>query len=183
MIFHNLNTARLTLRLFEEGDEEYLWPHVCDERITRYMAWSAHKDLAQTRAFVKAEIDRVKAGKGVSWLVFEGDAFCGIVSLIDLCTTHRDLTFNRAEFAYWLVPAAWGRGLMTEACREVMRFAFEDLGLNKLVVSHFGVNDASRTLIERLGFRKIGIEEREFKKDGVWFDHVMYELLAKAPDT
>jgi RimJ/RimL family protein N-acetyltransferase len=66
---------------------------------------------------------------------------------------------------------------MTEAGRRVLQFAFQELGLHKIFVSHFSVNKASENLIKRLGFRYIGEQREEFQKAGVWYDHKLYELL------
>ena len=90
---------------------------------------------------------------------------------------HRALTYNKAELAYWLGTRHQGKGIATEAVGRTVRYAFEQLGLHKLFVSHFSVNDASKKLILRLGFRFVGVQREEFQKDGVWYDHVLYELL------
>jgi RimJ/RimL family protein N-acetyltransferase len=66
---------------------------------------------------------------------------------------------------------------MTEAGKRVLDFAFHDLKLHKLFVSHFSVNDASGNLIKRLGFRYVGEQLEEFQKQGVWYNHKLYELL------
>jgi ribosomal-protein-alanine N-acetyltransferase len=68
---------------------------------------------------------------------------------------------------------------MTEAVRRVMLFGYQELGLHKVVVSHFSVNEASEKLIKRLGFRYIGEQVEEFRKDGVWHSHKTYELLER----
>ena len=123
------------------------------------------------------EIARREAGRGVTFAVLENGAFRGIVSLIGLMHTHRALTYRRAELAYWLGRPHRGRGLATEAGIAALRFGFGTLGLHKVHVGHFGVNTASRALIERLGFRPVGIQRQEFSKDGVWHDHHLYEML------
>ena len=90
---------------------------------------------------------------------------------------HRALTYNKAELAYWLSRTYQRQGIMTEAGRSVLQFAFNELKLHKLVVSHFSDNVASENLIKRLGFRYVGEQVEEFQKDGVWHNHKLYELL------
>ena len=161
----------------ELADAESLWPAASDPEISRFMAWEAHTDKAQTLEFLKGEVARRAGGRGVTWGIFEGDAFCGIVSLIGLVHTHRALTYNKAELAYWLHRDFQGRGIATEAVRRVMEYGFDELGLHKIFVSHFAVNTASEKLIRRLGFRYVGEQLEEFQKDGVWHNHKSYELL------
>ena len=71
----------------------------------------------------------------------------------------------------------WYRGASATADTAVLRFGFGTLGLHKVHVGHFGANAASRALIQRLGFRPIGIQRQEFSKDGVWHDQHLYEML------
>lgn len=172
-----LTTERLLLRPIEAGDETLLWPDIGDPEISRLMAWGAHDTTEQTKAFVQHEIARRLSGSGVTWAIMMGQQFCGIVSLIGIQRTHRVLTYDKAELAYWIGRSHQRRGIMTEAGRAVLAFAYREVGLHKVYVSHFSVNDASRALIRRLGFRYVGTQREEFQKEGIWHDHVMYELL------
>ncbi len=173
-----IRTPRLVLRPLEPDDAEAIWPHAADPEVSRYMAWAPHEDITRTRSFVQAEILRTQERRGATWAIISQGQFCGIISLISLVRRHRDLTYDKAELAYWLGRAHQGQGIMAEAARHVMAFAFNGLDLHKLWVGHFGPNDASRRLIERLGFRFVGTQEQEFCKDGIWYDHLLYEVLA-----
>ena len=174
-----LTTERLLLRPLELGDTELLWPDISDPEISRYMAWEAHAERAQTQDFLKAEVERREAGRGITWAILKEGSFCGIVSLIGLVRRHRALTYNKAELAYWLSRNYQGQGIMTEAGARVLQFAFHELGLHKIFVSHFSINGASENLINRLGFRYIGEQIEEFQKEGVWYNHKLYELLER----
>ena len=173
-----LATSRLRLRPLRDGDAGLIWPDMADHEVSRWMAWAAHRSVSDTENFVSHEVQRHAAGRGITWLIQEDGKACGIFSLIGLLRTHRVLTYNRAEAAYWLGRAHRGRGVATEAGRAVLAFAFGPLKLHKVHVSHFGGNAASRALIQRLGFRHVGVQLQEFQKDGVWHDHHLYELLS-----
>ena len=174
-----LTTKHLILRPLELGDVEMLWPDISDVMISREMAWQAHTDKEETRKFLEAEVSRYESNRGVTWAILKDHAFCGIVSLIGLLRTHRALTYDKGELGYWMGRRFQRQGLMTEACAAVMQFAFKELELHKLTVSHFAGNAASENLIKRLGFRYIGEQIDEFRKDGVWHTHKLYELLAQ----
>lgn len=161
----------------QEGDAELLWPATADPMVSRFMAWEPHVSRLQTEALVKHEVERRDAMRGVTWVIEHRGKFCGIISLIGLIRTHRALRYDKAELAYWLVPDARQQGYMTEAAEIALKFAFDELGLHKLCVSHFGANDDSRRLIIRLGFRQIGEQIAEFQKAGVWHNHILYEML------
>ena len=64
---------------------------------------------------------------------------------------------NRAgELGYWFDPASWGRGYAFEAADAVVRFAFADLGLQKISATHAHDNPRSGRLLLKLGFRETG---------------------------
>ncbi|MCU1268256.1 MAG: acetyltransferase [Acidobacteria bacterium] len=174
-----LMTERLSLRPLQAEDVDLLWPDISDGEISKYMAWEAHTNKAQTVDFVKGEIARRESGKGITWAIFKEGSFCGIFSIIGLVRSHRALTFNKAELAYWLGRKYQGQGIMTEAGQRVLQFAFQEMKLHKIFVSHFSVNDASGNLIKRLGFRYVGEQIEEFQKHGVWYNHKNYELLER----
>ncbi len=60
---------------------------------------------------------------------------------------------DEMELGYWLGVPFWGRGLMPEAAREMLRHAFEDLRLARLWCGYYDGNDRSRRVQEKLGFR------------------------------
>jgi [ribosomal protein S5]-alanine N-acetyltransferase len=175
--FETILTERLLLRPVDVSDVELLWPDISDPEIAKQMAWSAHSDKAQTLEFLKGEVTRYQSEKGITWAILMDGAFCGIISVIAITRAHRALTFDRAELAYWIGRKYQQRGVATEAARVVIRHAFQKLGLHKLVVSHHSGNMASQALIKRLGFRYVGTQIAEFRKDGVWYDHWLYEML------
>jgi RimJ/RimL family protein N-acetyltransferase len=175
-----LKTERLTLRVLRESDLEAIWPYVADAEISRFMSWVPHDSMEETRAFISDVRRRMAEGVTIAWIIEEQGNVCGLVSLIGIVRKHRALHYDKAELAYWLGRDFRGRGIATEACEAVLRYAFNRLDLNKIVVAHVTQNDASRDLILRLGFRCVGTEYQHFSKEGQWFDHVLYELLRTA---
>ena len=174
-----LKTELLFLRPLSIDDVELLWPDISDPEISRYMAWEAHREKSQTVDFLRAEVARREANKGVTWGIFKEGEFCGIASLIALVQSYRALIYNKAELAYWLGRRHQKQGIMTEAIHPIMKFAFGDLGLHKICVSNFSPNISSEKLIRRLGFRYIGEQLEEYQKNGMWYNQKNYEMLDK----
>lgn len=58
-----------------------------------------------------------------------------------------------AEIGYWIGTDYWGRGVATEAVREVLRFAREELGVVRFRARHLIENPASGRVLSKLGFR------------------------------
>ena len=85
---------------------------------------------------------------------------------------------TQAELGWVLDPAHHGRGYATEAVRELLRFAFEDLGVRRVVANSFLANTASWRLMERVGMRRETHAVREsLHRSGTWEDAVAYALL------
>ncbi|MBR3228179.1 MAG: GNAT family N-acetyltransferase, partial [Erysipelotrichaceae bacterium] len=60
---------------------------------------------------------------------------------------------RQAELGYWLGVPFWGKGIMSEAVREMLRHAFEDLDLEKVWAGYYEGNIRSKKVQERCGFR------------------------------
>jgi len=174
-----LKTERLILRPIKPEDADSLWPHVSNPDISKYMSWNPHADKAETQILVERLIKDMEEEKSFTWAILFHDSFSGIISLIGILRKHRALTYNRAELAYWLGKNYQHKGIMTEAGKKIIAFAFQELDIHRLVVSHVSQNDLSKRLIERWEFKYIGMEREAFNKNGKWFDHHLYELLEK----
>lgn len=74
------------------------------------------------------------------------------------------------EVGYAILPEYWSRGFATELARECARAGFERLGLRELVAFTLPTNEASRRVMERVGFR--------YERDIIWagMPHVLYRL-------
>lgn len=60
---------------------------------------------------------------------------------------------TECEIGYWIGVPYWGQGLIPEAVREIMRYGFEELNLNKIWCAYFDGNSKSKRVQEKCGFR------------------------------
>jgi phosphinothricin acetyltransferase len=84
-----------------------------------------------------------------------------------------------AEFSVYVAREARGRGVGLLAMEALIQAA-DDAGFWKLVSRVFVDNHASRSLLQRLGFREVGIYEKHARLDGIWRDVVIVERLITA---
>jgi RimJ/RimL family protein N-acetyltransferase len=70
-------------------------------------------------------------------------------------------------------PAAWNRGFGSDAIRASVRFAFDDMNLEKLRINVFDYNDRAKHVLETLGFVQEGLLRREFYREGTYHDIVI----------
>ena len=59
---------------------------------------------------------------------------------------------DECELGYWIGKPFWGQGLIPEAAGELLRYAFEDLGMGAVWCGYYDGNVKSRRVQEKLGF-------------------------------
>jgi RimJ/RimL family protein N-acetyltransferase len=84
-----------------------------------------------------------------------------------------------AEVGYDLLPGARGRGVATRAVLLVARWAFDELGVERLELRTHPENQASRAVAERAGFTREGIERSSRRLYDERHDCVVYSLLPR----
>lgn len=81
---------------------------------------------------------------------------------------------QQGQIGYWMAVDHAGKGYMTQAVGRVSRFAFDQLGLNRLQASCLPDNTPSRRVLEKNGFIEEGYAEKYLQINGAWRDHVLY---------
>jgi [ribosomal protein S5]-alanine N-acetyltransferase len=116
-----------------------------------------------------------KAGSGYVFVMQLRAPREPIVGRIALTSVTRG-PFQSAQLGYWMDAGHVRRGLMSEAVDATLGFAFERLGLHRLQAAVMPTNHASRTILQKRGFREEGYAERYLRIAGKWEDHVLYGL-------
>jgi ribosomal-protein-alanine N-acetyltransferase len=169
-------SRRLRLRPPTEADAEAMFTLVSQPDLPKYMSWAPHTKVEETRAWFRACAEGLAAGTDMTWLIEHGGAPVGCIGLDDITWNMRALRLDRAALGYWIAPALWGKGLMTEAATAAVHWGFETLGLHKITVACFEPNLASRRVIEKVGFRFYGRQEEDVWRDGQWHAHLRFEM-------
>jgi ribosomal-protein-alanine N-acetyltransferase len=108
------------------------------------------------------------------------DEFGGIAGTVTLQSIIRG-AFQSCSVGYWLAESAQGRGLATRAVAEATEIAFEALGLHRVQAETLPHNLRSQRVLDRLGFVQYGRAEAYMHIADEWQDHLLYQLLAPAP--
>jgi [ribosomal protein S5]-alanine N-acetyltransferase len=169
-----LETERLILRKMTLDDAEAVFAYASDPRVSRYTLWEAHRYIEDSRAFLELEVSKRESGGEPDWgIVYKGDhrlvGTCGIISW--------EPQHARAEIGYALSREYWGRGLMPEAARAMIRFGFERMSLNRIEARCIAENAASTRVMEKAGMTHEGtLKQRELIK-GAYRDIEVYAIL------
>ncbi len=144
-----LVTERIILRRWEESDAESLFKYASDPAVGPIAGWPVHKSVSESRDVIK----NVFSGKEAYAICLKND--CKAVGAIELLLNgHTDATErdDECELGYWIGKPFWNQGLVTEAAQEMLRHAFEDLGMKKVWCRYYDGNDRSKRVQEKLGF-------------------------------
>lgn len=141
-----LQTPRIILRPWREDDAEELYKYASDSDIGPLAGWPAHKSVENSREIIKTVLSAPETyavclkddGKPIGSIGFH----------------RKDLAKGEDEYelGYWIGKPFWGQGLIPEASREMLRYAFEDLGMSRIWCGYYDGNTKSRRVQEKLGF-------------------------------
>ena len=85
--------------------------------------------------------------------------------------------FKRAEIGYWCAVNQWGKGIITEATMRILKYAFEELDLNRVFTVCFKDNYASARIMEKCGMKYEGTSREEIIKYDKPVDMHHYAIL------
>jgi [ribosomal protein S5]-alanine N-acetyltransferase len=86
-----------------------------------------------------------------------------------------------ATLGYWMGEPFAGKGYMSRGVRAAIAYAFERQGLHRIEAACVPNNEASRGLLERVGFRYEGFARSYLHINGEWRDHLLFALLSTDP--
>ena len=144
-----LETERLTLRPWRETDAQELYTYAKDPRVGPIAGWPPHTSVENSREVIQ---DVLSAPETYAAVLKETGKPVGSIGLMIGKASNLDIPDNEGEIGYWIGVPYWGRGLIPEAVRELLRHGFEDLRLAKIWCGYFDGNDKSRRVQKKCGF-------------------------------
>jgi len=101
------------------------------------------------------------------------NAICGTINLSQIFRK----SFQNAYLGYYLFEKYARQGLMTEAVRLILKFAFRDLKLHRVEANVQPENTPSIAVLQRCGFTKEGFSRKYLKIGGKWRDHERFAII------
>jgi ribosomal-protein-alanine N-acetyltransferase len=81
--------------------------------------------------------------------------------------------------SYFVDEARSGRGLAARAVAELVELGFGELELHRVEAGTAVANIASKRVLEKNGFRRVGLMQRHLLVGGTWTDHYLWELVGE----
>ena len=147
-----LKTERLTLRPWRQSDLDDFFEYASVDGVGQMAGWPPHRSKEDSQSI----LDRFIAHKRTFAIEHKGKVIgsVGIEKYDDW--KFPDYADKRCrEIGYVLSKDYWGQGIMPEAVKRVIRYLFEDVGLDAIFCGHFLRNGRSARVQEKCGFEHL----------------------------
>ena len=141
-----LETDRLILRPWCEDDAEELYKYASDPDIGPPAGWPPHTSVENSREIIRTVLS---APDTFAVCLKENGKPIGSIGFHRNDLAEAD---DEYELGYWIGKPFWGQGMIPEASREMLRYAFRDLGMNRIWCGYYDGNAKSKRVQEKLGF-------------------------------
>jgi RimJ/RimL family protein N-acetyltransferase len=171
-----LLTDRLILRGLSPDDARAVSELLSDGQVTASMLWDLPVPYPVEAAYewIEATSRQMTLGQVATWAITLSEMPAGMIGAVSL---HPNWPLQRAGLGYWLGAPYWRQGIMTEATRRVIRFAFDDLHLHRVHADCLASNRPSWRVLEKAGMTREGQLKEHRVKRGQLEDELIYGIV------
>jgi RimJ/RimL family protein N-acetyltransferase len=170
-----LETARLIIREFAEGDREAVHEYAADPEVVKYTDWGPNK-AADTDTYLARRVEEHQRVPREQFTLAVTRKDGGAV--IGGCRIGvGSYESRRADIGYVLNRKYWGKGYGTEAALALVRFGFGELKMHRIWATCHPDNRASQRVLEKCGMRYEGRLRDDKKVRGKWRDSLVFAVL------
>jgi ribosomal-protein-alanine N-acetyltransferase len=129
--------------------------------------------LKDARSFIATQQEKDPAE---NFAIEYDDAIVGGIGVL----LQEDISRLTAEIGYWLAEPYWGKGIITEAIREMTSYAFSTFQLVRIYAEVFAHNQGSMKALEKNGYYLESIKKNAVIKNGNIINDHVYVMLKPA---
>lgn len=170
-----LSTERLILRRYTVEDAESMYNNwASDDEVTKYLTWPTHTSVEVTKTVLAAWIKQYKKHDYYHWgiVLKETDELIGDIAVVRI-----NEKTKTAMLGYCMGSKWWGRGIMPEAGKTVVKYLFEEIGCNRIEAAYDKNNPKSGRVMQKIGMQYEGtLRAAGYCNQGV-IDEVFYSIL------
>lgn len=175
MAVRTLHTERLVLRRWRDSDRAAFHALNADPAVMATIGPVMSR--AESDAFMNRIGEHFRAHGYGLWCVDLAEEPIGFTGL------YHPWWCDGVEIGWRLRSEHWGNGYATEAAHEVLRFGFEDAGLDEIISFTAVVNDRSKRVMEKIGLQRVpdgDFDHPSIPAGDPLRPHVLYRLSARA---
>ncbi len=149
-----IETRRLILRQFTLNDAEPMYRNwASDGEVTRYLTWTPHESVEETKSLLKEWIDDYKKPEKYEWCIElkeigEPIGSIGVVGIRE--------KIGAMEIGYCISEAYWHQGITSEAFEAVIAYLTKEVGARRIESRHDTRNPYSGKVMEKCGLKYEG---------------------------
>ena len=167
-----IETDRLILETWTPKDAPALYAYAKNPNVGPNAGWKPHADVRESKRIIKT----IFSAKDTWKIVWKENG--EVIGSIGLDDDRRRPGIPSRELGYSLAEPYWGRGIMTEAGKAVLRYGFENLHLAIISIQTAVSNARSQSVIRKLGFHPEGMERMCYRiYDGTTVDEYVFSML------
>lgn len=144
-----LETERLILRNWVETDLEDLYEYASVEGVGEMAGWPHHTDIEVTKRILEGFIEKDEV---YAIVLKDSQKVIGSLGIHNRAKEEEKDEKIQREIGYVLSKDYWGKGLVPEAVKAVIQYAFDEMHVDVLWCGHFVTNQRSKRVIEKCGF-------------------------------
>ncbi len=166
----------MTLRPWHIDDLETLVIIANNVNIAKYMAdvFPHPYTIENGNAFIDLAINDAKKipPNAVRFAIIIDDKPVGGIGL----HLQSDILRKNAEIGYWLAEDYWGKGIITDAIKQIVKYGFDNLDIVRIFARIYGTNIPSQKVVEKCGFKLEGKYDKTIFKNGEFLDELIYAV-------
>jgi [ribosomal protein S5]-alanine N-acetyltransferase len=176
VLFPTLETERLKLIEITPIHAGSLFEILSLDEVTRYYGTDTFRSIEEAKKLIDMFRKNFYEKRSMRWGIAlnENNKFIGTLGLNGL-----QLKNKKAEIGYEIHPSYWRQGYTSEAIKEVLRYSYQELGLNRIGAVVYLENEASSNLLQKLGFKKEGELRDYLFQNNSYHTTSMFSLLKR----
>ncbi len=169
-----LETGRLRLRKLSMRDAGDVYEYASVPEVAEHVTWEYHRNVSDSMHYLRFITQQYEDGIPSPWGIIHKD----LGKLIGTIGYHVWSLPNKCgEVGYALSKDFWNKGYITEAFKEVIKFGFERMRLNRVEATCKLANSASERVMIKCGLEYEGIMRKKLFAKGEFHDLKLYSLL------
>lgn len=143
------------------------------EHLSAFLPWvDGMQSVGDFRSYIKNCELLYQQRREVSFVIWLDDDVVGRIGL-----HHVDLPNKNAAIGYWLTKEAEGKGIISQSCKALITYGFQELGLHRIEIKAATGNLRSQAIPEKLNFKKEGILRQAEWVNNQYLDLYIYSML------
>ena len=173
-----LETERLILRRFELSDVDAMFNNWAnDAEVTKFLTWPTHSDVSVSKAVIDSWLPLYENPNYYSWAIVLKEIGEPIGSIA--AVEQRD-DIKMVHIGYCIGRKWWRQGYTSEALAVLIRFFFEDVGVNRIESRHDPRNPNSGKVMLKCGLKYEGtLRQSDINNQGGFCDAAYNAILAE----